>query len=194
MASAASPTASRYDLRLERALARLFGRIAQHPLRFAVYAVLSGLVVGGTVFSAVEPDASVPDGIWWAFVSMTTVGYGDLAPKSTGIRFLATFVIMTGIAATAILTAALAGRVAEARLSEREQTIDLDDDFDDLVVRLQSLKERYVHDERHDDMLTRRAVIAVAAWRQGDATEAVDEAMAELAGCLAIHPELKEQS
>jgi hypothetical protein len=190
----ASSTASRYELRFERGTARLFGALARHPLRFALYAVLSGLFVGGSIFSAVEPEASVPDGIWWAFVSMTTVGYGDLAPKSTEIRMVATFVIATGIGATAILTAALAGRVAEARLSEREQTIDLDDDFDDLAARVQSLKQRYILDERHDDMLTRHAALVVEAWRQGYAPEAVEEAMAELAGCLAIHPELKEHS
>lgn len=192
MASATSPE-SRYDLRLERGLARLFGVLAQNPLRFAIYAVLSGLLVGGTVFSAVEPDASIPDGIWWAFVSMTTVGYGDLAPKSTVIRFLATFVIATGIAATAILTAALAGRVAEARLSERERVLDLDGDFDDLVTQVQALKERYVHDEHHDDLVTRHAALVVAAWRSEDSAVAVDDAMAELARCLAAHPELKER-
>jgi len=192
MASATSPE-SRYDLRLERGLARLFGVLAQNPLRFAIYAVLSGLLVGGTVFSAVEPDASIPDGIWWAFVSMTTVGYGDLAPKSTVIRFLATFVIATGIAATAILTAALAGRVAEARLSERERVLDLDGDFDDLVTQVQALKERYVHDEHHDDLVNRHAALAVAAWRSEDSAGAVDDAMAELARCLAAHPELKER-
>jgi voltage-gated potassium channel Kch len=177
-------------LRLERRTARLFERIAHHPLRHAAYAVLTGLLVGGTIFAAVEEDTSIVDGVWWAFVSMTTVGYGDIAPKSAGIRMLATFVIATGIAATAILTAALAGRVAEARLSERERTVDLDDDFDDLVARLQVLKERYVHDERHDDMLTRRAVRAVDAWQSGDAT---DEHLEELAKCLAAHPELREQ-
>jgi len=193
MATALS-TASRYDLRLERGVTRFFQRLAQHPLRFAVYAVLSGLLVGGSIFSAVEPDASLPDGIWWAFVSMTTVGYGDLAPKSTEIRMLATFVIATGIAATAILTAALAGRVAEARLSERERTLDLDDDFDDVAARLQALKQRYVYDERHDDLLTRHAVLAVVAWRQGGAPGPVDDAMAELAECLADHPELEEPS
>jgi len=93
---------------------------------------------------------------------------------------------------TAILTAALAGRVAEARLSERERTLDLDDDFDDVAARLQALKQRYVYDERHDDMLTRHAALAVVAWREGGAPGAVDDAMAELAECLAGHPELEE--
>lgn len=189
--TSASTTAGPRRMRLERGLNTAFSELAEHPLRIAAYAVLAGLLLGGTVFSLVEADTSIADGIWWAFVSMTTVGYGDIAPKSIGIRMLATFVIATGIAATAILTAALAGRVAEARLSEREKTVDLDDDFDDLVARLQVLKQRYVHDERHDDMLTRRAVRAVEAWQSGSRS---DECMAELAKSLAAHPELRDKA
>ena len=181
---------SRYELRLERAIANLFTSIAGNPIRYAIGAVLSGLIIGGTIFSLAEADTRVIDGIWWAFVSMTTVGYGDIAPKTPGIRMLATFVILTGIAATAILTAALAGRIAEARLSQSGLTLDLDDDFDELAARISKLKEQYQHDERYDDMLLKRADHAVQAWQNGADAEA---AMRELARCVEDHPEREEQ-
>lgn len=187
-----SSTQRRMELRYDRGVTRFFSRLAKNPLRFAAYAVLTGLLVGGAIFAWIE-DVSLVDGVWWAFVSMTTVGYGDIAPKSSGIRILATFVIATGIAATAILTAALAGRVAEARLSEREQTIDLDDDFDDLLEQVQALKQRYVHDERHDDLLGRSANLVLRAWQDDDRAK-LEGAMRELQKCMDDHPEAQEHA
>ena len=186
----ATSSVSRAELKLERWISRLFEVVAANPIRAALVAVVSGLLIGGTIFSLVEDETSVFDGIWWAFVSMSTVGYGDIAPKTTGIRMLATFVIATGIAGTAILTAALAGRIAESRLAARGLTPDLDDDFDELAARLQTLKDRYQHDERHDDMLLRRATLVIETWRAGDDHH---DALHELEACLRQHPELKKE-
>jgi hypothetical protein len=121
----------------EALVTRGLDRIAKNPARWALVSVAAGIFVGGTAFSLAEKSTSIPDGMWWAFVSMSTVGYGDISPKTTGIRFLATFVIATGILATAILTAALAGRIAEHRIGRANETPELDDDVDAVIAQLQ---------------------------------------------------------
>ncbi|XP_065672675.1 uncharacterized protein LOC101238360 [Hydra vulgaris] len=47
------------------------------------------------------------EGFWWAFVSMTTVGYGDISPKGHIAKIYAMFWILCGITITALMTAAL---------------------------------------------------------------------------------------
>jgi polar amino acid transport system substrate-binding protein len=46
-------------------------------------------------------------GIWWAVVTMTTVGYGDKAPKTFGGRFVATLWMFTSIILISSFTAAI---------------------------------------------------------------------------------------
>jgi voltage-gated potassium channel len=48
------------------------------------------------------------DGIWWAFVTVTTVGYGDVIPQSDVGRVIAIVVMMLGIVFFSLLTAAIA--------------------------------------------------------------------------------------
>lgn len=132
----------RFDKRsLERWVSRAFDRIARDPVRFAMYSVAAGVFVGGTIFSLVEADTSMPDGWWWAFVSMSTVGYGDISPATTGIRFLATFVIAAGILAAAIITAAIAGRISERRIAHLLETAhDTDELHDDVLACVHRLR------------------------------------------------------
>ena len=46
-------------------------------------------------------------GMWWAIQTVTTVGYGDVTPKSVAGRIVASFVMLEAIAFVAIVTAAI---------------------------------------------------------------------------------------
>ncbi len=48
------------------------------------------------------------DGLWWSFVTLTTVGYGDLSPTTTGGRIAAVFLMIVGIAFLGTIAATLA--------------------------------------------------------------------------------------
>ena len=54
------------------------------------------------------------EGFWWSFVSMTTVGYGDKAPKSRPGRIFSIFWILAGITICSMFTASLTTEIAKA--------------------------------------------------------------------------------
>jgi voltage-gated potassium channel len=53
------------------------------------------------------------DAVWWAFVTITTVGYGDLYPVTAVGRFIAAGVMVGGIALIGVVTATLASWIVE---------------------------------------------------------------------------------
>ena len=77
-------------------------------------AVLALVVVGGgIIFTAVERSAqhlSIESGIWWAIVTVTTVGYGDIVPHTEAGRAVAVVVMVTGIGTAALLVGAASQR------------------------------------------------------------------------------------
>ena len=54
------------------------------------------------------PELTIWDAFWWALVTITTIGYGDIFPRTAGGRLLAIFLMFAGIGTLGISTAAIA--------------------------------------------------------------------------------------
>ena len=66
------------------------------------------ITASGISIATIDPAIKTPqDGIWWAWVTVTTVGYGDIVPASAEGRFFASFLILMGIVMVSLITANL---------------------------------------------------------------------------------------
>jgi voltage-gated potassium channel Kch len=132
-------------------IARLVRYVAVRPGRSCIYLLSGTILIGGLLFSLIEADADWFDGIWWAIVTLTTVGYGDYAPESFAGRWLAAFVMAGGIGTVAILTGLLADEIREARIHDKDETPELDDDIEHVMMimadELEKLRAKVSHPE-----------------------------------------------
>ncbi|SNZ00680.1 ion transporter [Flagellimonas pacifica] len=73
-----------------------------------IYVVLILSVIMGTLMYLIEGDeagfTSIPRSIYWTIVTLTTVGYGDIAPQTNLGQFLATVIMILGYGIIAVPT------------------------------------------------------------------------------------------
>ena len=141
--------------------------IAQFPGRACVYLLVTTVVLGGAFFSLVEENADWIDGMWWAIVTLTTVGYGDYSPESIAGRWVAMFVMAGGLGSVAILTGLLADEIREARIHGRDETPELDDDIEHVMAVMEAEMDKIRARVSHPEV--------VEALRRIHANEALKE-------------------
>lgn len=105
---------------------RLFGLFLRRFLRFqnlqlskVVWLTLAVTAYAASGFMYFEqldrPDLTWSDALWWAVVTMTTVGYGDFFPESFGGRYLVAFpTMLVGISILGYVLSAFAQSLLEA--------------------------------------------------------------------------------
>lgn len=113
----------------------MLGRVVvnQHSSLISVLTVfVIVLLLSATLVYALErhlqPEAfhSIPAAMWWAIVTLTTTGYGDVTPQTTGGRMIAGMVMVSGIAVFAMWAGILAnGFSVELRRRDFLRTRDL---------------------------------------------------------------------
>ncbi|MCA9564123.1 MAG: ion transporter, partial [Myxococcales bacterium] len=84
-----------------------------------ITAVLSVVVIIGAGMYLIEgPESgftSIPLSIYWSIVTLTTVGYGDIAPQTVAGQSLASLVMLLGYGILAVPTGIVTAEIAEAK-------------------------------------------------------------------------------
>lgn len=103
-------------------------RASSPKIAVFLFAILTLVSIEGTIMYLVEGEhnpgfSSIPQSIYWGIVTITTVGYGDVAPLTVAGKVLASFIMLTGFSIiavpTGIVSAELGRELSQVRMDRR---------------------------------------------------------------------------
>ena len=129
--------AERFRRRAARAIAR------RRIFRYLASAMLVASFMAGVLAWLVDRQdfPTLGDALWWALVTLATVGYGDIVPQTGWGRVIGAAVIVMGVTFLAILTATVTSYLVSGeqhdRAAEEDETRLL---LHDVVERLEAIE------------------------------------------------------
>jgi len=117
--------------------------LANSPMQLILaYSLL--IVVCGALYHYFERSASLGDSVWWAIVTASTVGYGDISPKTWEGRVLAGLLISVMVLVVIpLITAHFASRlIVDTDAFRHEEQEELKNNLRRVRVLLEELAER----------------------------------------------------
>ena len=114
------------------------------------------VLVGSSILSVVE-EKSFSESLWWALVTVTTVGYGDIVPTSIFGKWLAVLLMLVGIGTIGMLTSALTNFFVKDNPDEQIKLDKLQDELSSqrMLLERQSKKIEELH-RMIQDLLEKR--------------------------------------
>jgi voltage-gated potassium channel len=120
----------------KRVISEIKDNRAQMAIYIIVVLVVIVLQIGGVwvlVFENNNPDANIKtggDALWWAFVTITTVGYGDRYPITTGGRLIGIALMVCGVGIFSVFTGFIANSFLAPRKKEEDEIAEISEPSD----------------------------------------------------------------
>ena len=106
---------------------RRMRRLIQQGLFYSLALTMTILGLGGVGFWVIDPQInSLSDGLWLAFTTAATVGFGDLVPSTPASRIFAVVVVLLGLAVLSLVTASLSAIFVEQEVVAEDRQIEKD--------------------------------------------------------------------
>ena len=111
-------------------------------LRTIIGALIFFIFLFGYLFYVSEPDVrDLGDGIWWALVTITTVGYGDITPVTTLGRVVASSLMLLGLGLIATITAIVSAKFIQ-NFVDHHTNDDVLEKLDEMQLELDDIKKK----------------------------------------------------
>lgn len=103
---------------------RLKNLVSRRGLIYSLGLSLTIMILGGFGFWLLEPRVlTLGDGLWLAFTTAATVGYGDLVPSTHWSRAFAVLVVLMGLGVLSMVTASVAALFVETEERQIERDL-----------------------------------------------------------------------
>lgn len=107
-------------------------------LRTILIGLIFVVILFGYIFYIIEPAVeSIGDGFYWALVTVTTVGYGDITPTTSSGKLITSFLILLGLGLIATITAIVSAKFIQNYVDHHTN----DDVLDKLEVLQKDINE-----------------------------------------------------
>jgi len=127
---------ARLEDRLQRGVERL---TIFRAVRLVAVVAMSLAFVAAVLERWIDPAVGTfGDSLWWAIVTVTTVGYGDIVPESSGGRLVGAMLMLAGVSAIPITTS-LVVSVFVSRLQQQSRARD-EEVRAELIARLERIE------------------------------------------------------
>jgi voltage-gated potassium channel len=156
-----------------RMVKEFFANRGGSALLSLIFIMMLILEFGGLTMLAVEsesPDANITsasDAVWYVYVTITTVGYGDQYPVTNTGRIVGVLIMTIGVGLFGTITAFLANIFVSPDDDEPDETAGPTRDPGELIQRMDEIKSMLLtHEKANADLMTKLEHIELALEQQ----------------------------